>query len=41
MSRMPPSLFLDSFEVRKQEILWLILHAFGNSSGKSFSGLFL
>ena len=41
MSRMPSSWLLDSFQERKQEILWLILHTFGNTFGKSFSGLFL
>ena len=35
MSRMPPSLFLDSFEVRKQEMFWLIFQTFANTFGKS------
>ena len=38
---MSSSQFLDSFEVRKQEILWFILHTFGNIFGESFFGLFV
>ena len=38
MSRMPPSLFLDSFEVRKQEMFWLIFHTFANTFGYAHPG---